>query len=99
MGTATLTVSRGNLWLGRLRQFAAWLGRSWRARAVRRPLEVQQTLVVGKGTVALMAIDGERVLVGVTQGCICFQPIGATRKAATTESFSDEFSQGVAGRT
>jgi hypothetical protein len=83
MGTATLIESPGNLWLLRLRQLAAWLGRSWRARAARRPLEVEQTLVVGKGTVALMAIDGERVLVGVTQGCICFQPIGG---AARSES-------------
>jgi flagellar biogenesis protein FliO len=49
---------------------------SARVRTSRRPLAVEQTLVVGKGTVALVSVDGERVLVGVTQGCISFQPVG-----------------------
>jgi flagellar biogenesis protein FliO len=55
-------------------------------RTSRRSLAVEQTLVVGKGTVALVSVDGERVLVGVTQGCISFHAIKGNARTASLDT-------------
>jgi len=82
MGTAVITLesaaASGRRWLNQLT--AAW-HRRLSARAALRHLEVEQSAMLGhKATVSLVTVDGERVLVGVTGGCIRFH--GLRRSAA-----------------
>ncbi|HVZ15598.1 MAG TPA: flagellar biosynthetic protein FliO [Terriglobales bacterium] len=57
-----------------LRSMLSWLDRSMVPRAKR--LRIEQTAALGnKGTLALVAVDDERLLVGVTSGCIEFHAL------------------------
>jgi len=70
MGTASIT------WQSPWRELVAWCRRSLTVRTTRRSLEVQQTAAIGnKGTIALVGIGQERVLVGVTNGCVQFHAL------------------------
>ena len=80
MGTAAIrfdaTVAGGKKWLA---QLLAGLRRRLSERAAERPLRVEQSAMLGnKATVSLVSIDGERLLVGVTGGCIRFQALRGT---------------------
>ena len=70
MGTASLALQT---WGPRIRALVARCQRSMAERSSRRVLEVQQTATIAnKATVALLSVDGEHVLVGITNGCVRF---------------------------
>jgi len=77
MGTATLTIrSQSTAGKRALDAVLAWWQRSIQTRAARRRLRVEQSAAIGnKGTVALISVDGEHLLVGVTNGCIQFHSV------------------------
>jgi flagellar biogenesis protein FliO len=73
MGTASLAIQ---LWGPRLRGLLARCHRSFAERNSRRVLEVQQTATIAnKATVALLSVEGDRVLVAVTNGCVQLHPL------------------------
>jgi len=77
MGTAVITLesaaASGRRWLNQLT--SAW-HRRLSARAARCHLQIEQNAMLGnKATVSLVTVDGERVLVGVTGGCIRFHSL------------------------
>ena len=50
--------------------------RSMKERSTRRAFEVRQTVTIGgKATVALLAVDGERVLLAVANGAVQFHSL------------------------
>lgn len=78
MGTATLTIHpRFGGWPGKFSGLLARLQRSVNARP--KALRVEQTAAVGsKGAVSVVSVNGERVLVAVTSGCIQVHPLKRT---------------------
>lgn len=84
MGTAVITLDSAAANGKRsLSQLVTALRRRLTARTPQRPLHVEQNAMLGnKATVSLVSVDGERVLVGVTGGCIRFHRL---RSGATLE--------------
>ena len=84
MGTAAITIhsneAASRRWLSQMS--ACWHRLTSKSR-LGRGLQIEQNAMLGnKASISLVSVDGERVLVGVTGGCIRFHSV---RSGATLE--------------
>jgi len=73
MGTTSIAIQS---WMPKVHKWWARWQLSMKQRSGRRALEVRQTATIAnKATVALLSIDGDRVLLAVTNGAVQFHTL------------------------